>query len=69
MAIAIIAFCLKVPDRDTTKLPWTEKLSQLDALGTIFLIPGVVCLLLALQWGGQTYAVSYRYFYLALAVH
>lgn len=59
VAIVVIAFCLKVPDRDTTKLPWTKKLSQLDALGTVVLIPGVVCLLLALQWGGQTYAVSY----------
>ncbi|MCJ1380208.1 hypothetical protein MMC17_003311 [Xylographa soralifera] len=58
VAITVIAFCLKVPDRDTTKLPWTEKLSQLDALGTAVLIPGVVCLLLALQWGGETYAWS-----------
>ncbi|MCJ1314764.1 hypothetical protein MMC15_000076 [Xylographa vitiligo] len=58
VAMAVIAFCLKVPDRDTTKLPWTEKLLQLDGLGTAVLIPGVVCLLLALQWGGQTYAWS-----------
>ena len=55
----VIAFSLKVPDRDTTKLPWAKKLSQLDTLGTAVLVPGVVCLLLALQWGGQTYAVSY----------
>ncbi|GME34335.1 mfs aflatoxin efflux [Neofusicoccum parvum] len=58
VAMVVIALCLKVPDRDTTKLPWTQKLSQLDVLGTAFLIPGVVCLLLALQWGGQTYAWS-----------
>ncbi len=58
VAMVVIAFCLKVPDRETTKIPWTEKLSQLDILGTTALIPGVVCLLLALQWGGQTYAVS-----------
>ncbi|MCJ1421361.1 hypothetical protein MMC32_007724 [Xylographa parallela] len=58
VALVVIAFCLKVPDRDTTKLPWTEKLLQLDFLGTAALIPGVVCLLLALQWGGQTYAWS-----------
>lgn len=54
-----IAFCLKVPDRETNKLPWMEKLSQLDALGTVLLIPGVICLLLALQWGGLTYLVSF----------
>lgn len=59
VAMAVIAFCLEVPDDDTTKLPWTKKLPQLDALGTVLLVPGVVCLLLALQWGGQTYAVSY----------
>lgn len=58
VAMVVMAFCLQVPDRDTTKLPWMKKLSQLDAPGTTFLVPGVVCLLLALQWGGQTYAVS-----------
>ncbi|KAF2247564.1 putative MFS aflatoxin efflux pump [Trematosphaeria pertusa] len=58
VAMAVIALCLKVPDRDTTKLPWTKKLTQLDFLGTSALIPCVVCLLLALQWGGQTYAWS-----------
>ncbi|KAA8643763.1 MDR family MFS transporter [Aspergillus tanneri] len=35
-----------------------DKLSQLDIPGTIVLVPGVICLLLALQWGGQTYAWS-----------
>lgn len=56
--MVVIAYCLQVPDRDSTKVPWAEKLSQLDALGTGLLMPGVVCLLSALQWGGQTYAVS-----------
>ncbi|RYP24669.1 hypothetical protein DL765_000396 [Monosporascus sp. GIB2] len=57
VAMAVIAIYLKVPDRDTTKLPWAKKLSQLDVLGTALLIPGVVCLLLALQWGGQAYSI------------
>ena len=69
VAMAVIAFCLKVPDRDTTKLPWTEKLLQLDGLGTAVLIPGVVCLLLALQWGGQTYAVSHQYHHVDTVVY
>lgn len=29
---------------------------QLDPLGTFCFVPGMVCLLLALQWGGSTYA-------------
>ncbi|KAI1404519.1 putative MFS aflatoxin efflux pump [Hypoxylon fuscum] len=55
IAMFVIAFLLHVPDREATKIPTKAKLAQLDALGTFFLIPGVVCLLLALQWGGLTY--------------
>lgn len=53
----VIAFLLHVPDREATRISVKAKLAQLDALGTTFLIPGVVCLLLALQWGGLTYPV------------
>lgn len=28
---------------------------QLDPLGTVIFVPAIVCLLLALQWGGVTY--------------
>jgi MFS family permease len=59
VAMVITALTLKVPDRAETKLPTREKLAGLDAVGTTVLIPGVVCLLLALQWGGTTYAVSH----------
>lgn len=37
---------------------WREKVSQMDLLGTAVLIPGVVCLLIVLQWGGTVYAWS-----------
>lgn len=57
-ALAVIALFLKVPDRDTAKLPLAKKIVQLDLLGTAILVPGVVCLLLALQWGGTTYPVG-----------
>jgi len=56
-AMVFIALLLKVPDRDTAKLPAKEKAAQLDFFGTGFIIPGTVCLLLALQWGGSVYAV------------
>ena len=68
LAMAAVLVFLKVPDRPTTKQPWAKKLSQLDAPGSSMLIPGVVCLLLALQWGGQTYAVSFSKPTIAFAV-
>ncbi|EXK23832.1 hypothetical protein FOMG_19412 [Fusarium oxysporum f. sp. melonis 26406] len=58
LAMAFIFLLLNVPDRGSTKLPLKSKVSQLDLLGTGALMPGVVCLLLALQWGGSTYAWS-----------
>jgi len=33
-------------------------MGQLDLLGTLFFMPAVVSLLLALQWGGSKYAWS-----------
>ena len=39
-------------------LTWRQRLRQFDILGTIFFLPGVVCLLIALQWGGSTYPWS-----------
>ncbi|KAG0649221.1 Roquefortine meleagrin synthesis T, partial [Hyphodiscus hymeniophilus] len=34
---------------------WKEKITQMDPIGTFFFLPSIVCLLLALQWGGVTY--------------
>ncbi|EXJ73953.1 uncharacterized protein A1O5_02247 [Cladophialophora psammophila CBS 110553] len=36
-------------------LPFKEKLDRIDIPGTLVFIPCIVCLLLALQWGGQKY--------------
>ncbi|PQE09956.1 hypothetical protein CJF31_00003861 [Rutstroemia sp. NJR-2017a BVV2] len=33
-----------------------QQLKKFDRLGTLVFIPGIVCLLLALQWGGNTYS-------------
>jgi len=35
---------------------WFAKLKQLDPIGNLVFFPGVVCLVLALQWGGSIYS-------------
>ncbi|TVY50986.1 Efflux pump aflT [Lachnellula cervina] len=55
VVIVFVFFLLHIPDRPETKIPLKDKLRQLNALGLLPLIPGVVCLCLALQWGGTTY--------------
>lgn len=35
-----------------TKLPFKEKMKRLDFTGTLFFVPALTCLLMALQWGG-----------------
>jgi hypothetical protein len=56
--MVFIFFLLQVPERTNTEIPFRDKLRQLNALGLLALLPGVVCLCLALQWGGTMYAVS-----------
>ncbi|KAB8276415.1 major facilitator superfamily domain-containing protein [Aspergillus minisclerotigenes] len=56
VTIAIIAIILKLPDPPHNNLPTRERLAKLDPLGTAIFLPGMICLLLALQWGGTTYA-------------
>jgi hypothetical protein len=36
-------------------LPWKERIKEFDLYGTLVFIPAIICLLLALQWGGTTY--------------
>jgi len=37
---------------------WTEKIEQFDPYGTAIFLPMIICLLLALQWGGSKYEWS-----------
>ncbi|OQV01311.1 hypothetical protein CLAIMM_06692 [Cladophialophora immunda] len=58
IAITAVFFFFKNPERRHSNLTLRQKIGQLDLLGAFFLICAIVCLLLALQWGGVTYAWS-----------
>ncbi|EXJ81980.1 hypothetical protein A1O1_08047 [Capronia coronata CBS 617.96] len=58
IAIAAVFFFFKNPERKHSNLTTKQKIGQIDLLGAFFLICAIVCLLLALQWGGTTYAWS-----------
>jgi len=52
----VTLFCiLKLPASKKPMPSFREQLAQLDPIGTFCFIPSIVCLLLALQWGGSTY--------------
>ncbi|MCJ1391433.1 hypothetical protein MMC18_004297 [Xylographa bjoerkii] len=57
VTIIIIILFLHLPKtEEKTPLTIREQIDQLDPIGTLCLLTGVICLLLALQWGGSTYA-------------
>ena len=52
----MIAVFFKSPAREKeAAVGFKERVKQFDPIGTVVFIPAVVCLLLALQWGGSTY--------------
>ncbi|CAK7218407.1 hypothetical protein SCUCBS95973_003473 [Sporothrix curviconia] len=58
-SILLILLFLRLPHPPSAHaLPAIEKTKRLDPLGTLLFTLSVVCLLLALQWGGTTYAWS-----------
>lgn len=55
---AVAIFLLKIPEGPTNKATPKEKVKQLNLLGFAALVPAVVSLCLALQWGGSKYQVN-----------
>lgn len=62
VAMAVAAFCLpKSMEKGSTELTnktWWEIFKRFDPIGTAIFIPSIICLLLALQWGGGQYPWS-----------
>lgn len=53
-AVGLLAF-LKLPPKTRAQQTFIDTVLRLDPLGTLIFVPAIVCLLLALQWGGVTY--------------
>ncbi|RDW73937.1 putative DHA14-like major facilitator ABC transporter [Coleophoma crateriformis] len=59
ITMIVIAIFFTAPERAAVAdLGWRERMKEFDLYGTIVFMPAIVCLLLALQWGGTTYAWS-----------
>ncbi|KAK7431663.1 hypothetical protein QQZ08_001882 [Neonectria magnoliae] len=60
VTILVAIFILRVPNQKLEKPAdgWMGRFKQLDPIGNLFFFPGVVCLILALQWGGTEYPWS-----------
>ncbi|KAL9103367.1 MAG: hypothetical protein Q9163_001579 [Psora crenata] len=56
LAMVILFFILHLPGPRNGSIPLRQQFMQLDPIGTSLFMPAVICLLLALQWGGSTYA-------------
>ena len=55
MTFILILLFLKI-EHKRTPMSLKTRIMQLDPLGAVMLLASVVCLLLALQWGGQAHA-------------
>ncbi|KAK3318304.1 putative aflatoxin efflux pump [Apodospora peruviana] len=57
-AVSLFFMCLfwNPPKEHRPSVPFKAHVKRLDPIGMLFFLPGTVCLLLALQWGGSTYA-------------
>lgn len=53
----VIVIFFQPPQRAAiSSLGWRQRVKEFDPYGTLAFIPAIICLLLALQWGGTKYA-------------
>ncbi len=57
VVFVLLAIFLRIPPEMLRREPttWKEKVTRMDPVGTFLFLPCIICLLLALQWGGVTY--------------
>ncbi|KAL4740438.1 MFS general substrate transporter [Aspergillus similis] len=53
-----LLFLLKLPPKERSQKTLMDIFLELDPIGTVIFVPAIICLLLALQWGGVTYEWS-----------
>lgn len=58
VSVAVVLVVLRVPMKHDNSQSVLQRIKQLDLIGASLLIPAIVCLLLALQWGGNKYPWS-----------
>lgn len=56
--LGIALFFKSPPRKNENSIGFSARFKQFDPVGTLFFIPAIICLLLALQWGGSKYAWS-----------
>ncbi|KAF2123214.1 major facilitator superfamily domain-containing protein [Lophiotrema nucula] len=58
VSMIVTMFLLHMPNQklDPQAEGWYGKIKQLDPIGNLAFFPGIVCLVLALQWGGTEYS-------------
>lgn len=58
ITIVVVTFLLKLKESKPPRKGWKDTMKRLDPVGTILFLPGITCLLLALEWGAEEYAWS-----------
>ena len=58
ITFAGIVLFLKTPEKERAPMALRARILQLDPLGTVIFLPAIICLLIALQWGGTKYPWS-----------